>query len=154
MKVSINTLIGVEVACVDIEATLQVGDLLALLPDQVGGTECSRRLLFGDIELTGSMSLSDIGLEEGSMLTLVRGPMLRVLTASDDGTAKVWSTASGECLLTLEGHHHDGQQVLTASLDGTAKVWSAASGRVPAHLGGSRAILSGLQSSPPTASRC
>ena len=101
MKVSINTLNGVEVARVDVEATLQVGDLLALLPDQVGGTECSRRLLFGDIELTGSMSLSDFGLEEGSMLTLVRGPMLRVLTASDDGTAKVWSAALGECLLTL-----------------------------------------------------
>ena len=79
MKVSIKTLNGVEVACVDIEATLQAGDLLALLPDQVGGTECSRRLLFGDIELTGSMSLCDFGLEEGSTLTLVRGPMLRVL---------------------------------------------------------------------------
>ena len=104
MKVSINTLIGVEAARVDVEATLQAGDLLAWLPDQVGGTECSRRLLFGDIELTGSMSLSDFGLEEGSMLTLVRGPMLRVLTASDDGTAKVWSSASGECLLTFSGH--------------------------------------------------
>ena len=64
MKVSIKTLNGVEVACVDVEATLQAGDLLALLLDQVGGTE----LLFGDIELTGSMSLSDFGLEEGSML--------------------------------------------------------------------------------------
>ena len=61
-------------ACVDIEATLQV-DLLALLPDQVGGTECSRRLLFGDMKLMGSISLSDIGLEEGSMLTLVHAPM-------------------------------------------------------------------------------
>ena len=38
------------------------------------------------------------------MLTLVHGPMLRVLTASDDGTAKVWSAASGECLQTFSGH--------------------------------------------------
>ena len=28
----------------------------------------------------------------------------QVLTASGDKTAKVWSAASGECLLTLVGH--------------------------------------------------
>merc|ERR1712136_625274 len=61
----------------------------------------------------------------------------RVLTASCDGTAKVWSTTSGECSHTFQGHGShvfsavfspDGQQVLTASRDHTAKVWSAASG--------------------------
>ena len=60
-----------------------------------------------------------------------------MLTASGDGTAKVWSAATGECLVTLSGHSSfvksavssaDGQQVLTASGDRTAKVWSTASG--------------------------
>ena len=85
----------------------------------------------------GSTSLADIGVTEGSILTLVFGVMMRVLTASFDHTAKVWSAASGECLLSLRGHggkvraavfSADGQQVLTASDDNTAKVWSAASG--------------------------
>ena len=49
----------------------------------------------------------------------------------------MWSVASGECLLTFEGHRQfvisavfsaDGQQVLTASYDCTAKVWWTASG--------------------------
>ena len=43
----------------------------------------------------------------------------------------MWSAASGECLLTLNGHENDvesavfspdGKQVLTASYDGCAKV--------------------------------
>ena len=64
------------------------------------------------------------------MLTVVFGPILRLLTASHDKTGKVWSAASGECLVTMEGHtgsvysavfSADGQQVLTAS-ELTAKV--------------------------------
>ena len=38
MRVTITTLSGVEVARPDIDATHQVGDLLSLLPSQVGGT--------------------------------------------------------------------------------------------------------------------
>ena len=61
----------------------------------------------------------------------------QVLTASKDRIVKVWSAASGECLLTLQGHGDDfnsamfsadDHQVLTASTDQTAKVWSATSG--------------------------
>ena len=119
------------------DATHQVGDLLSLLPDQAGGIECSRKLFFGNTELMGFMCLSDIGVKEGRVPTLVYGVALRVLTASRDHTAKVWLVASGKCLLTLQGHGNivqsavfstDGQQVLTASSDNTAKVWSAASG--------------------------
>ena len=50
------------------------------------------------------MNLSDIGVIEDSVLSVVFGPILRLLTASRDKTAKVWSAASGECLRTLEGH--------------------------------------------------
>ena len=28
----------------------------------------------------------------------------RVISASDDGTLKVWDVATGECVATLEGH--------------------------------------------------
>ena len=35
-----------------------------------------------------------------------------VVTASDDGTAKLWSGTSGECLRSLEGH---GDEVMSAA---------------------------------------
>ena len=73
MKVTITTLSGVEAAHLDVDAALQLGDVLALLPSQAGGTECPRRLLMG------SMRLSDIGVKEGSTLTLVCVGRSRVL---------------------------------------------------------------------------
>ena len=137
MRVSISTLTGVEVARLDTDTKVTLVELLALLPNDVDDIECSRRIFFGETELKGDMNLSDIGLKEDSVLTVVFGSIQQVLTASFDQTAKVWSAASGKCLLTLEGHSRwvksavfspDDQQVLTASQDETAMVWSAASG--------------------------
>ncbi|CAK0848079.1 unnamed protein product [Prorocentrum cordatum] len=59
-----------------------------------------------------------------------------IATASQDGTARVWSLDSGKCLRTLAGHKRavrsavfspDGRFVVTASADSTAKIWSASS---------------------------
>ncbi|MBI5092388.1 MAG: serine/threonine protein kinase [Candidatus Hydrogenedentes bacterium] len=61
----------------------------------------------------------------------------RILTASDDSTAKVWDVASGAVLCTLTGHtdpveqahfSSDGTKIVTCSYDKTAKIWDAASG--------------------------
>ncbi len=61
----------------------------------------------------------------------------RIATASDDHTARVWDLATGEELLTLEGHGNwvnrvfwspAGDRLLTASTDGTAKVWDGTTG--------------------------
>jgi WD40 repeat protein len=61
----------------------------------------------------------------------------RILTASDDCTARVWDAATGTCLAICKGHtdrvHHavfspDGTRILTASDDCTARVWDAATG--------------------------
>ena len=123
MRVSISTLTGVEVARLDTDATATLVDLLALLPN-FDDINYSRRIFFGETEMQGHLNLSDIGVIEDSVLTVVFVPILRLLTASHDGTAKVWSAASGECLRTLMGHTShvksavfspDGQQVLTAS---------------------------------------
>ncbi|MBL1203571.1 MAG: hypothetical protein FWK04_32005 [Nostoc sp. GBBB01] len=55
----------------------------------------------------------------------------RIVTASDDNTAKVWNT-KGNLLADLKGHQSsvnsavfspDGQRIVTASDDNTAKVW-------------------------------
>ena len=69
----------------------------------------------------------------------------RVVTASDDGTARIWDAASGEELTLLRGHSGwvvsaafspDGTRVVTASYDGTARIWDAASGKELARLRG------------------
>ena len=66
----------------------------------------------------------------------------RIITASDDNTAKLWDAQStdgrGKLLTTFDGHSHyvrrvqlnaAGDRLLTASEDGTARVWDIASGQ-------------------------
>ena len=57
----------------------------------------------------------------------------RVVTASDDGTARIWDAASGKELAPLGGHTSevasaafspDGARVVTASQDGTARIYA------------------------------
>lgn len=61
----------------------------------------------------------------------------RVLTASDDGTAKVWDSATGKTLLTLANHEAPVRsavwspseaQILTGGGNGTARAWNATTG--------------------------
>ena len=70
----------------------------------------------------------------------------RVLTASEDGTARLWDAATGAETAVLRGHEErrcvsavfspDGARVLTASDDGTARLWDAATGAETAVLRG------------------
>lgn len=63
----------------------------------------------------------------------------RIVTASDDGTAKVWNVPHGSLRTSLIGHTDkvlgggfspDGAHVLTYSADRTARVWEAETGRL------------------------
>lgn len=58
----------------------------------------------------------------------------RILTGSEDGTARMWDADTGKELLTLWGHTHqvtsaawspDGKRIVTGSQDSTVKVWMA-----------------------------
>jgi WD40 repeat protein len=58
-----------------------------------------------------------------------------IVTASQDGTARVWDTSSGQTLAELIGHTGpllgatftpDGKQVITSSRDHTARIWDVA----------------------------
>ena len=60
------------------------------------------------------------------------------MTASDDGTARVWRPFTSRAAVVLRGHQRevtdaelgpDGRLVVTASLDGTARVWNARTGK-------------------------
>lgn len=63
----------------------------------------------------------------------------RVVTASMDGTARVWNAATGAALFELKGHTDavesaaydaTGTSIVTASRDGTARIWEADTGRL------------------------
>jgi WD40 repeat protein len=56
----------------------------------------------------------------------------RIVTASGDGTARIWESASGQPVATLQGHTRpvvgaafssDGERIVTASDDGTVRVY-------------------------------
>jgi WD40 repeat protein len=62
----------------------------------------------------------------------------RIVTASEDNTARVWDATTGRPLLVLRGHTEpvmnaafspDGRRLVTASKDKTARVWDATTGR-------------------------
>jgi hypothetical protein len=70
-----------------------------------------------------------------------------VVTASDDGTARVWRADGSKTLAVLKGHTKplesaefspDGQCVVTASDDGTARVWHAGGAGGPYETGDER----------------
>ena len=62
----------------------------------------------------------------------------RLVTCSQDRTARIWDTATGKELLQLVGHTRavwdarflpDGQRVITAGADNTVRIWDANTGR-------------------------
>jgi WD40 repeat protein len=65
----------------------------------------------------------------------------RLVSASGDGTLKVWDVQTGQEALTLKAHMRevtsvtfspDGKRLASASGDGTVKVWDASNGSQPA----------------------
>jgi WD40 repeat protein len=69
----------------------------------------------------------------------------RVVTASDDGTARLWDATGGAAIAVLTGHTDsvrsasfspDGHRIVTASDDGTARLWDAAGGAAVGLLAG------------------
>jgi len=81
----------------------------------------------------------------------------RIVTASDDHTARIWDSADGRLLTTLRGHTDviyeasfspDGQHIVTASLDRSARLWNAADGHLLAILVGHTGPVCELNSLP------
>jgi WD40 repeat protein len=70
---------------------------------------------------------------------------LRIVTASDDGTARVWDAGTGIQLAVLAGHtaavkwaaySPDGTRIVTASSDRTVRIWDAHTGTIIRTLAG------------------
>ena len=69
----------------------------------------------------------------------------RIVTASQDGTARLWHATTGAALAALRGHTKwvwsavfspDGQRIVTASNDRTAGIWDGRTGQLIAELAG------------------
>src|SRR5271157_1461784 len=81
----------------------------------------------------------------------------RVVTASEDKTARVWDAATGKLVASLQGHtaqvnsaafSPDGKRGVTASNDKTARVWDAATGKPVTTLHGHTAKVNSAAFSP------
>jgi WD40 repeat protein len=77
----------------------------------------------------------------------------RIVTASDDRTARIWDAHSGQTIATLAGHESkvygaafspDGTRIVTASHDHTARIWDARSGKTIATLRHEDRVLSAV----------
>jgi WD40 repeat protein/predicted Ser/Thr protein kinase len=81
----------------------------------------------------------------------------QLASASQDRTAKLWDTATGQELLTLKGHTSlvhgvafspDGKRLASASWDQTVKLWDAATGQELLTLRGHTEFVNGVAFSP------
>ena len=81
----------------------------------------------------------------------------RIVTASEDKTARIWDAASAEEIAVLRGHDDgvrsaafspDGSRIVTASLDKIARIWDAASAKEIAVLRGHDSMVYSAAFSP------
>ena len=81
----------------------------------------------------------------------------RIVTASDDNTARIWDAATGKEIAVLRGHDGsvnsaafspDGSRIVTASEDKTARIWDAATGKEIAVLRGHDGAVNSAAFSP------
>ena len=81
----------------------------------------------------------------------------RILTASDDNTARLWDGETGAALAVLEGHQGtvrsaafspDGARIVTASSDHTARLWDGETGAALAVLEGHKGTVRSAAFSP------
>ena len=90
----------------------------------------------------------------GPVLTVRFGPLEeRIVTASEDNTARIWRSIGGEAQIVLDGHEHwvsyaefspFGTHVVTGSFDTSIRVWDAFTGeevrRIDGHEGAVRSV--------------
>lgn len=143
---------GISVGPYDAETGLGVGPplyldaaamSLAISPDGgdlllAGGNRVDVLRIVGWSEGAAPRRLRQLHGHEGLVLSAVYSPDgKRIVTASQDGTAQLWSAGTGKPTAEPLGHRdavfsaafdRAGQRVLTASFDGTVRIWTADEG--------------------------
>jgi WD40 repeat protein len=116
------------------EARLRAGQVVVA----VGNHEGAPLAALGIVALAGGAWHSLRG-HGGSVLSAAFSPDgSRIVTASDDKTARIWDATTAKEIAVLRGHDDallsaafspDGSRIVTASDDKTARIWDAASGK-------------------------
>ena len=109
MKVFVHNLAGGELHSLCIDASASVADLLKTLRDSDPIFSSASLRFAGDQgsiwNESSTMKVSALGLEDGSILTLMMHKLHLCATQPDDthpaDTIQVWNSNSGECICTL-----------------------------------------------------
>ena len=112
MLIKVRNMAGQQVSTVDIEPGATLGELrVRVAADLAAGPWVKFSLMLGDRVLAdaASLALEDLGIGEGASILVLKEQIRKVLTASRDGTAKIWNSTTGECIQTpftlqLRGH--------------------------------------------------
>ena len=108
MKLLLQDMSGDGLSSIGIESSISFANLRNAIAASLSlGPRIVFSVILGERELqesSGDQSLTDRGIEEGAVLMVVKRPLVQVVTASNDSTAKIWSSSTGECLQTLAGH--------------------------------------------------
>ncbi|CAJ1373050.1 unnamed protein product [Effrenium voratum] len=133
------------IATIPIQPSMTVYGLKQELEAVTGVPPIQQELSWRMKPLSGDVLLTSEGVASGDLLVLaVRAGSLAV-TASRDGTARLWSMETGQCVRQLSGHRGhllhaefapSGSSVVTASQDSTARLWVVETGQCSAVLEG------------------
>ena len=134
------------IATIPVHPEMTIYELKQQLESATGVPPIQQELACNSKPLSlNSATVDTEGISNGELLVLAVRAGSLVVTASRDGTARLWSVESGECLRTLVGHLDavvdvdfapSGSTVLTASKDGTACIWTVETGECAAKLEG------------------
>ena len=149
IRISLRGLSGDVIKMMHVQPEMTIAELRQSIRELLAlGPQVRLSLILGNSELqehADGLSLAACGIEDGTILHMLKKPILTVLTASTDGNARIWSASTGECLQILSGHELavlsavmsvDAASVLTASDDATARIWSAFTGECQQILSG------------------
>ena len=139
MKINLKTISGDALSTLEVQGHATLADLKETVRESETYDLSTFSLLLDGVHLTDFpdvTALSACGIEEGTILILVKGVVPKVLTASHDKTVKIWDSSTGECEQTFPEHSGavcsavfsgDRSSVLTAS-GKTAIVWDRYTG--------------------------
>jgi WD40 repeat protein/serine/threonine protein kinase len=107
---------------------------------------------------TADVPMRILGEHDAEVTAIAFSPdRTRLVSASKDGTAKVWDLAAGRERCTFAGHgeavndvacHPDGLRAATAGDDGTVRLWDLATGREALSLRGHVGPVAGVRFTP------
>jgi WD40 repeat protein len=108
------------------------------------------------LKTTSTLPIATLSGHTAPILAAIFGPSGRIVTMSDDKTARVWN-AEGKLIFVTDLHRDvithaafssDGRRLATGSRDNTVRVWSAETGAILVTFSGHRGVIEHVDFSP------